>query len=211
MALDIIGAGYGRTGTESLRSALEMLGFGPCHHMHAIRDTPALLPVWQEFADGKHRDWDRLFDGFRSQVDFPGAAYWRDLIAHYPKARVILTIRDPEKWYDSVLASVLELMAERETLSNPHHRAVLDLSDRLVGEGYFGGRGPDRDHMIARFQQHTQNVIDTVPADRLLVYQVAEGWGPLCAFLDVPVPDAPFPHANDAASYRDHWDGPSPG
>jgi len=208
MTLEIIGAGYGRTGTETLRAALEILGFGPCHHMHAIRDRPELLPDWQAFAEGAHRDWDRLFSGFRSQVDFPGAAYWRELADHYPNARVILTTRDPDSWYDSVVASVIALMGERETITNAHHRAVLDLSEKIVGKGYFRDHGPDRDYMVGRFKRHIDNVIETIPAERLLVYQVTQGWAPLCGFLGVPVPDTPFPHANNAASYRGQWDTP---
>ena len=206
MALKVIGAGWGRTGTESLRAALEMLGVGPCHHMHAIRDTPALLPDWQGFLAGEHRDFDRLYEGFASGVDFPTAAIWRELAAHWPEAKVILTVRDPEPWYDSVTATVLELMAEGETLKDPHQCAVLAFSDAMIGDGLFEGRGPDRDYMLARFRAHVDEVQAALPAERLLVYRVSEGWEPLCTFLDVPVPDTPFPHANTAGEYRDQWD-----
>ena len=207
MAMQVIGAGWGRTGTESLRAALGILGFGPVHHMHAIRDDPRLLPDWQDFAAGRHRDYDRLYAGFSSAVDFPTAALWRALADHWPEARVVLTLRDPEAWYDSVAATVLELMAEREALTDAHQRAVLDFSDAFIGQGLFEGRGADRDHMLARFRAHAADVAATLPPERLLIYRVAEGWGPLCAFLDVPVPDAPFPHANTAESYRTGWDG----
>ncbi|GGL59243.1 sulfotransferase family protein [Wenxinia marina] len=207
MTLQIIGAGWGRTGTETLRAALDALGFGPCHHMHEIRDRPELLADWQAFAAGAPVPWETLFRGYRSQVDFPGAAYWRELAAHYPDAKVILTVRDPDEWYDSVTRTVLDLLKERETMTDAHEVAVLDLSDRLIGEGYFAGRGADRDHMIARFRAHAAEVQAALPPERLLTYEVRDGWAPLCGFLGVPVPDLPFPHANDRDSYRAGWRG----
>jgi hypothetical protein len=205
VTLEIIGAGWGRTGTESLREALELLDFGPCHHMHAIRDRPELMADWTDFADGKHRDWDRLFNGFRSQLDFPGAAYWRELSAHFPAAKVILTIRDPESWYDSLSATVFKLFEERDTIRDPQRLAALELSERLVGNGVFGGHPPDRDYFIGRFNAHNAEVQAGVPPNRLLVYSVAEGWAPLCGFLGRPVPDRPFPFRNDAKDYRSGW------
>jgi len=171
-----------------------------------LRDRPETLAPWTEFLDGEHRDWDRLFAGYRAQVDFPGAAYWRELAAHYPEAKVILTVRDPEKWHASVVASVMELTAERDKITNPHHRAVLDFGGELVGGRYFEGRPDDKDYIIGRFKQHIDNVKAEIPPERLLVYSVTEGWGPLCAFLGAPEPEAPFPHANDRDSYRDDWD-----
>ncbi len=206
MSLEVIGAGYGRTGTESLRAALEILGFGPCHHMHAIRDTPSLLPDWLAFEAGEHRDWSRLFAGFRSQVDFPGAAYWRELAAHFPDAKVILSLRDPEAWFQSVEQSVFELINDRDTLADPHKRAVVEFSKTLIGDTYFEGRGMEKDYALARFNAHTENVTAEIAPERLLAYRVTDGWAPLCAHLGVPVPDVPYPFANTREEYREKWD-----
>lgn len=206
MGLEVIGAGYGRTGTETLRAALEHLGFGPCHHMHAIRDDPRLFPDWQAFLAGEHQDWDLLFGNFRSQVDFPGAMYWRELADHFPDAKVVLTVRDPETWYQSIEQSVLELINDRENLADPHKRAVVEFSKVIVGDRYFEGRGEDRDYAIGRFKAHIENVNATIPPERLLVYQVKEGWEPLCAFLGVPLPEIDFPFANRREEFRDAWE-----
>lgn len=206
MALEVIGAGYGRTGTESLRAALESLGFGPCHHMHVMRDHPEYFPVWQDFAVGKHKDWDALYEGFRAAVDFPTAAYWRELVSHFPKAKVILTTRDPEAWYESATASVMKLIAERDQIKDPHQRDVLEFSDKIVGKNYFKDRGADKDYMIGRLVEHERNVRQALPEDRLLVYRVSEGWEPLCSFLEVDVPQIEFPFANSKDDYRKAWD-----
>ncbi len=206
MALDVIGIGYGRTGTETLRAALNILGFGPCHHMHVMRDQPDTFPVWRDFAAGMHRDWDRLYDGFRSAVDFPTAAYWRDLFEHYPDARFILTTRDPDRWYDSATASVLKLLAERDQITDPHHSEILEFSEQIVGQEYFHGRGPDRDYMLDRFRRHETNVRERIPPEQLLVYRVSEGWSRLCSFLDVQIPETPFPFANKLDEYRGAWE-----
>lgn len=106
MALEVIGAGFGRTGTNSLKLALERLGFGPCHHMFEVRDNPEQLPAWQAVARGKGADWDAMFKGYRAQVDWPGAAYWKQLSDHYPDAEVILSVRDPDVWFDTVQSTI---------------------------------------------------------------------------------------------------------
>jgi len=206
MALDVIGAGWGRTGTESLQSALEHLGFGPCLHMHAIRDDPALVARWTDFADGKGRDWDDLFAGFRSTVDFPGAAYWRELAEHFASAKIILTVRDPDQWYSSLEATVLKLFDERDTIRDPLHLEALNLSERLVAGPVFENHPPDRAYYTRRFLAHVAEVEAAIPGERLLVYSVTEGWPSLCAFLGRPVPDRPFPFRNDAGAYRSGWD-----
>jgi hypothetical protein len=113
MPLEVIGAGFGRTGTNSMKLALEQLGFGPCHHMFEVRDNPDRLVDWQRAARGDKVDWDHMFRGYRSQVDWPGARYWRDLVGHYPKAKVILTVRDPDDWYDSVQKTIVPFITAR--------------------------------------------------------------------------------------------------
>ena len=137
MPLEIIGAGFGRTGTNSLKLALEHLGFGPCHHMFEIRDHPELLPDWEAAARGEAVGWDNIFRNYRSQVDWPGARYWRELAAHFPKSKVILTIRDPEGWYESIQATVLPFLAARGKHPAPYVNAIAEMGHQTVAVQVF--------------------------------------------------------------------------
>jgi len=205
MSLRVIGAGIGRTGTTSLKLALEELGLGDCYHMEELFQRPADARVWLDAADGKPVEWDALFQGFQSAVDLPAFVFYEDLMAHYQDAQVILTLRDPESWHQSAsktifraqsrsltaLLYVLSLFSRRARQA----RAVLPVA-RLVGiERFFGG-DISKGNAIRVFEEHNARVQRTVPPERLLVYEVSEGWGPLCEFLGVPQPNAPFPHAN---------------
>ena len=189
MALQIIGPGFGRTGTNSLKVALEHLGFGPAHHMYEVRDNPPQLPAWEAAARGEPIDWDSAFSGYRSQVDWPGARYSRELAAYYPDAKVILTVRDADEWFDSVQATIVPFMAGRSTYDNAHLNAVANMAYRLVVAGIFNDRLSDRDYATALFKAHIAEVEATIPASRLLVFNVEQGWEPLCAFLGCPVPN----------------------
>lgn len=200
--LRVIGAGFGRTGTNSVKLALDRLGFGPCDHMFVVAKEPERIHRWLAIAEGRSTDWDGLFAGFRSVVDWPAAAYWRELAAHYPEAKVLLTVRDPDGWYESTQATVfkqnraLRLLTWLISRGNPDLRAFLELDRRTVHDRVFGGDTRTREHMLKIYADHIAQVKAEIPADRLLVYDVAEGWGPLCAFLGVPVPDEPFPRVN---------------
>lgn len=208
----VIGAGFGRTGTLSLKSALELLGFGPCHHMMEVVENPAQIHRWLARAEGREAGWDTLLGGYDSCVDWPAAAYWRELAEGYPQAKVVLSVRDPERWLASMEATIL--MQQRRGSGLPG-RVVTGLS-RLLGTDFsafirmtkltvndrvFGGRVDDRDHLLKTFRAHTEEVVATIPPERLLVFQAAQGWEPLCSFLGVPVPDEPFPHVNDTAMF----------
>jgi hypothetical protein len=201
MALDIIGPGFGRTGTSSLKTALEHLGYGPAHHMFEVRDNPAQLPLWQALARGEALDWNVVFDGYRSQVDWPGSRYWRELIAFYPDAKVILTVRDPQEWYDSVEATILQLMAARGKIDDPHLSGLVDMAHAIVDIGEFGGRMNDRDHALSVFNRHIADVRAIVPASRLLCFDVKEGWEPLCGFLGCEIPAISFPRLNSSKQF----------
>ncbi|WP_037313184.1 sulfotransferase family protein [Ruegeria halocynthiae] len=204
MALDVIGAGFGRTGTNSLKLALEQLGFGPCHHMFEVRDNPGQLPAWAAAARGEPADWDAMFQGYRAQVDWPGAAYWRQLAAHYPKAKVILSVRDPDAWFDSVQATIGPFMTTmRGKHDNPHANAISEMCDRFIVQDIFDGRLNDREHATRVFQAHVAQVRDTIPEDRLLVYKTGSGWGPLCAFLGVETPGEPYPRTNSTKEFQE--------
>lgn len=203
MALDIIGPGFGRTGTNSLRTALEHLGFGPCHHMFEVRDHPAQLPGWQAAADGRPNDWDTLFAGYRAQVDWPGARYWQELSEHYPHAKIILTVRDPSEWFTSVSATILAFLASRGSNPTPYINDLAEMCKRLIDDQVFDGRMAERDHAIAVFSAHIDKVKATIPAKRLLVYSVDQGWEPLCAFLDRDLPAISFPHLNSSRQFTE--------
>ncbi|WP_328817206.1 sulfotransferase family protein [Nonomuraea cypriaca] len=214
--MKVIGAGFGRTGTASLRAALELLGFGPCYHMSAVIAEPYRVRQWLDVGEGRSRDWDRLFSGFQSALDWPAAAYWRELAGHYPDAKVILTVRDPARWYDSVSATIFRSALENRRRLPPHRRVIRRLvawrqpdfalyprmSRATVLERVFDDRIDDRDHVIEVFERHIAEVKTEIQDERLLVYEVGEGWGPLCAFLGVPVPEVPFPQVNERAAFR---------
>lgn len=203
MGLEIIGPGFGRTGTNSLKVALEALGFGPCHHMFEVRDNPDALPVWEAAARGEPMDWGDVFRDYRSQVDWPGARYWRELARRFPDARVVLTVRDPDDWFDSVQATIMPLLAARGTHPSPHVNRIADMAHETVAVQVFGDRMADRDHAIRVFRDHVATVKSEIPADRLLVFDPRDGWEPLCAFLEVDVPDMPFPRTNSSKEFVD--------
>ena len=207
MTLKVIGAGFGRTGTTSIKAALEQLGFAQCYHMQEVIKTPAHVPIWLDALEGKPVDWDALFTGYQATVDWPACNFYAQLLVHYPDAKVLLTVRDPDKWYDSCLNTIYAMyhkpvMRLVRRLVPPLQR-FMAMNDRLIWQGDFGGRFADRSHAIAVFNQHNAAVKTHVPPDRLLVYDVKEGWGPLCRFLDVPVPQGiPFPHLNDTGTFQ---------
>lgn len=206
MALDIIGPGFGRTGTNSLKVALEHLGLGPAHHMFEVRDHPEQLPGWQALADGARADWDALFRGYRAQVDWPGARYWRELAAHYPEAKVILTVRDADDWFDSVEATIAKFMAGRGSYDDPHANGVANMAHKLIVDGVFDGRMFERAYATTLFNAHIAEVQASIPGSRLLTFDVSEGWEPLCAFLGLPVPAISFPRLNSSKQFiSEEW------
>ena len=200
--LDVIGTGFGRTGTNSLKLALELLGFGPCHHMFEIRDHPEQLPLWESAAKGGEVDWDVVFAGYSSCVDWPAAHYWRELCCKYPKAKVIHSVRDEEKWITSVHNTILPTILNRDQLEEGQDRNRHNMSFEIILNQTFDGRLDDREHAINVFRAHNKEVSRTVPAERLLVYDVNQGWEPLCNFLGVSVPETPFPRQNTSAEFQ---------
>ncbi|WP_108660000.1 sulfotransferase family protein [Acuticoccus kandeliae] len=211
MPLDIVGAGFGRTGTNSLKLALEALGFGPCHHMLEVRAHPEQQAHWCAIAAGAAPDWDAVFAGYRAEVDWPGARFWRELADHYPDAKVILTVRDPDAWFDSVQATIYPFMEDPSRHEDPMLRARAEMAHALIVRQIFDGRLDDRAHAIGVFQAHIAEVQRTIAADRLLTYDIRSGWEPLCDFLDVPVPPGPMPHENTRSAFKARGPGPVPG
>ena len=206
--MDVIGAGFGRTGTLSLKVALEVLGFGPCYHMTEVFEHPEHVPLWQAAAEGTLPDWAHLFAGYKATVDWPGCTFYESLLQAHPAARVLLTVRDSGRWYESVASTIYP--ASRGALRGaapgagppPDMVAIGRMIEALIWQRTFDGRFDDRDYAIAVFERHNREVQDRVPGDRLLVFDVAQGWDPLCRFLGVEVPaDQPFPHLNDRISF----------
>ncbi len=208
MALKVVGTGFGRTGTNSLKLALEQLGFGPCHHMFEVRDHPEQLPFWQAAARGEIPDWDEVFADYAACVDWPGARFWREISAHYPEAKVLHSVRPEDSWIKSVHATIYPAMRDRAELEPGAHRDRLDMAYEIIVAQTFGDRMDDRDHALAVFRAHSEDVRRSIPSDRLLVYDVAEGWQPLCEFLGVAVPDSPFPRMNTTAAFHQRRTGP---
>ncbi|HEX5377637.1 MAG TPA: sulfotransferase [Phenylobacterium sp.] len=194
MTLKVIGAGFGRTGTMSLKLALDQLGFGPCYHMVEVFKNPQAPGWWIDAADG-HPDWEKIFDGYASTVDWPNATFYAELADAYPDAKVILTERDPEARFASTQATIFRRDPP------PDSDVPFDQMLRKVIGRLFDHRMHDHDHLIEVFRRHNAEVRRRIPADRLLVYQVAQGWDPLCAFLGVAVPDGPMPNVNSTEEF----------
>jgi Sulfotransferase domain len=208
MTLEVISSGFGRTGTSSLKVALEILGFGPCHHMDEVLASPAQVALWQGYAAGKVMDVADFFTGYRSQVDFPGAHVWRESAARFPKAKVLHSVRPEEKWWTSYSQTIGKLNSAHRSLNLPAHvHDMIDVAEELFTRRTLGGDPTDRDACIAAFRARRAEVEATIAPERLLVFDVAQGWEPLCAFLAVPVPDQPFPRRNDTAAYWDELGG----
>lgn len=197
MPLDVIGAGLGRTGTTSLMLALERLGFARCHHMRELIMRPQTARDWERAAEGGPVDWESLLAGFRATVDWPACHFYRVFAALYPRAKVILTVRDPESWFRSTQATILS----EEHLQEVERRPMAGIVTKIIAP-LFDGRFHDRDHMLATYERHNAEVRRTIAPERLLVYDVKEGWEPLCRFLGVPTPSEPFPRANTTDDFR---------
>jgi Sulfotransferase domain len=190
MPLKIIGTGLARTGTSSLKIAIEKLGIGRCYHMKEVLADPEHIGFWVEVAEGR-ANFDRVFSGYSATVDFPACIYWRDLIEYYPEAKIILSIRDAEDWFRATQKTFLSPRLWESGLSGPFG----DMFGAMIRR-FFDGEIHDHDHLIELFDRHVEEIKVLVPPERLLIFKVTQGWQPLCKFLGLPMPDEPFPHAN---------------
>jgi hypothetical protein len=201
MALKVVGAGFGRTGTLSLKNALEKLGCGPCYHMMEVFPRPDHVAMWHRLAFGNSMDWDLVFRDFRATVDWPAARWWREITNEFPDAKVLLSVRDPEAWYKSMSDTIYQPMKWPVPADVPESmRLQNEMVRKAILAETFDNRFEDKAHAIEVFKRHNQEVRDTIDPARLLVFDVCEGWAPLCRFLEVPVPSEPFPRLNDTAS-----------
>ncbi|WP_340150836.1 sulfotransferase family protein [uncultured Sneathiella sp.] len=205
MPIKVIGVGVGRTGTYSLKLAINQIGLGPCHHMEEVlHNQPAQVPLWAAAAKGAP-DWMAIYKGYESAVDWPTAGFFRELYTAYPTAKFILTHRTPESWAQSFSYTIYRLLAERDQAPE-ELQEWLDMTSKVIDKTGFPS-GLSEANLREAFIAHNEAVVATIPADQLLVYKVKDGWAPLCAFLDVPVPDAPFPRTNDRAEFWDRVSG----
>ena len=203
MSLQVIGVGVGRTGTYSLKLAINRLGFGPCHHMEEVlHNQLTQVPLWTSAIQGQP-DWTTIYEGYESAVDWPTAKFFRELSATYPGAKFILTVRSPESWAQSFSQTIYQLIAQKDE-GPDEMRAWLDMCSEIIAANGFPV-GLDEAGLMHAFNAHTDAVQAAIPPQQLLVYQVKEGWEPLCEFLGVPVPTPaePFPRTNDRAEF---WD-----
>lgn len=180
----------GRTGTASLKVAIEALGIGRCYHMSEVLKNPACTADWIRAAEGK-ADWEKIFSGYAATVDNPGCNFWKELADHYPDAKVILTVRDPGKWFESTNETIHSAEFANFIRNSPFGEMV-----RKTIWDVMENRMQDREYMIRFFEKRSAEISRTIAADRLLVYRVSDGWGPLCKFLDLPVPETEFPKIN---------------
>jgi hypothetical protein len=205
MAIQVFGAGVGRTGTFSLKLAINQIGLGPCHHMEAVlHNMPVQVPLWSAAVDG-NPDWNAIYDGFDSAVDWPTAAFFRELLEAYPSTKFVLTERNPENWANSFGATIYKLLAGKDQ-GPPEMKAWLDMCGGVIAKTGFPP-GLDRDGLMKAFIAHNEAVRATIPASQLLIYEVKQGWGPLCEFLGATAPDEPFPRTNDRAEFWDRVTG----
>ena len=211
--MHVIGAGLPRTGTLTQKLAIEQLGLGPCYHWGDVLADLERVGQWERALDGEG-PWEEIFSGFESTVDWPGGFFYAELVAAYPEAKVVLSVRDPERWEASFRETIWNLsfgdtllrhLCVARAKVDPQWERYLELVDRmfwLEGAPFAAGNAEPAD-LITAMERHNEAVQRVVPADRLLVWDVTEGWDPLCAFLEVPVPLEPLPHANDRHTFTD--------
>ncbi|HWX75800.1 MAG TPA: sulfotransferase [Solirubrobacteraceae bacterium] len=203
MALQVVGVGLGRTGTNSLKVALEQLLGGPCYHMFELIANPRRVPLWERAVRGEEVDWAELFDGYAATVDWPGCAFWREIAAANPEAPVLLSTRESSQtWWASMERTIVPALQGPMLSEHPE----LVRGQAMVRELFrtrFTPDFADREAAIAEYERHCDDVRREVPAKRLIEWQPRDGWEPICSCLGVPVPEVPFPHENS----REDFDG----
>lgn len=214
MGLKVIGTGLSRTGTTTIRSVIEELGLGPCYNSGEFFTHPRGIEFWEALEQGKKVDFDEFFKNYNAIIGFPGYIFAQELLAKYPDAKVILSLRDPEEWYEDIANTVFvtgpthvnKNFSKAVSEFDPYLSGCIDrihaMQKRIIEDGYFEGRFADKDYAVKRFNQWNEDVKKSYSHDRLLVYRVTEGWKPICEFLGVPVPEGKaYPHLN----HRDNF------
>ena len=202
MPLSLIGAGFGRTGTNSLKLALEVLGFAPCYHMNEVFDHPDHAILWKDKVLGGALDWESILSNYHAAVDWPVCSYWQELSDYYPDAKVLLSVRDPEKWFASMSNTIFPELSQPPPTKNEYLKVRHAMAKTLILEQTFEGRTSDKSHVIDVYLRHNKMVQDNIAKERLLVYEVSQGWQPLCEFLDTKIPEEPFPRINTKNKFQ---------
>lgn len=215
MALKVIGGGGPRTGTATLKVALETLGFGKCYHMEGIFNKPDDAKHWVDLFEKGSTDMDTLFEGYQSIVDFPGCLMYKTLLEKYPDAKVVLTLRDAEDWYESAANTVYAVtpktfrqkfnILKKVVISSRFRKMakVFRLVEKYLWNTHYEGQFQNREKTIQKYNDFNEEIRNFVPKGQLLEMDIKEGWGPLCAFLDVPIPDVDFPHKNKRKEFNE--------
>jgi len=201
VSVRVVGAGLGRTGTHSLKVALEQLLEGPCYHMIEVFGRPDDIPVWQRAAQDDPPDWSSFLAGFAAAVDWPVAAFWRELAAAFPDAVVLLSVRDADDWWTSASRTIFEATERGAPPDEPVFVAQMAMVRTLFDRRFTSGW---RDEATAKaaYKRHNEAVRASIPSDRLLEWHPGDGWTPICAALELPVPVDPFPHVNTTSEFR---------
>ncbi|HEX4079483.1 MAG TPA: sulfotransferase [Rhizomicrobium sp.] len=197
MTLRVVGAGCGRTGTASLKLALERLLGAPCYHMIEVFQHPEHVPLWHQAALGDEPDWNALFAGYAAAVDWPASAFWPELMRAFPDALVLLSLRDPEAWWASAGETIFASL-DTNPYVTPEWRAMIEAMFR----SRWGADIADREASIAAFNAHNARVRNSVSPERLLVWQAGDGWEPICKALHLGTPSEPFPRVNTREDWR---------
>ena len=197
MPLKVVGAGLGRTGTHSLKLALERLLGEPCYHMIEVFGHPDHVGMWHQATLGKMPDWDTLFAGYGEAVDWPAAGFWQEISDAYPDALILLSTRDSAGWWRSCDNTIFEVFRQADdAMPEAWTAMVKELFRRFAGDTLHEATA------IAAYERHNEHVRTTAPAARLVEWRPGDGWVPLCDALGVAVPDEPFPHVNSTAEFR---------
>ena len=204
MTLRVVGAGLGRTGTHSLKLALEQLLDGRCYHMSELFDREDDTAVWTAATRGEEVDWAAFLSEFAATVDWPACAFWEQIASAVPDAVVLLSLREaPEAWWASFEQTIAQALQKEVPADDEAWVARRRLTIAMM-EGTFTPDWSDRDAAIAAYERHNQHVRDTVPANRLVEWRPGDGWEPICAALAIDVPAKPFPHTNTSAEFPQH-------
>ena len=199
MTLKVVGAGLGRTGTHSLKAALEQVLGGPCYHMMEVFGRPDDIPVWHQAVNGEQPDWSAFLSEYRAAVDWPASAFWREIWAANPDAVVLLSSRDADGWWKSANNTIFQIM-QREA-PDATMRAQMDMAIAML-TNTFTTNWRDETEAKRAYEKHNADVRASVPADRLIDYHPGDGWEPICEKLGLPVPAEPFPHLNTTDEFR---------
>ena len=205
MALKVIGAGFGRTGTLSLKVALEQLGYGPCHHMKEVMLNTDQAEWFSQASKGVEVDWHEVFNKYSSAVDWPAAAYYQELAESFPDAKIVLGVRDPDAWYESVENTIFRVIPNFPKWIRfifPRSDKVFNMIEKTIWQGEFSGQFEDKGTAIQVFNERIETIKKMFPPERLLIHTSKDGWEPLCEFLDVDIPDTPYPWVNDSAKIK---------